>query len=482
MDDLEGNLKKEPSFMQALIVFLSIVAILILGLIVLEVDLHVLLILGLCVAVVTSLLLGYKWQDLENAMCNGVSRAMSAMFIFILIGMIVGAWIQAGTVPALIYYGLNILSAKIFLPAGLIICSIAALATGSSWSTVGTVGLALMGIGQGLGIPPQIIAGMIISGAYFGDKMSPLSDTTNLAPISAGTDLYTHIKAMLYSTVPTYIICIILYSIIGLRYSSGQLDVSAVREIQETLAANFNLNLIVLLPMIVTLTLSVMKVAAIPAMAIGSFLGSIMAIVFQNATLAETISVLNYGFEIETGLEIVDGLLNRGGIQSMMWTFSLAFCALSLGGVLDEMGYMSALVEKITKSIKKPATIFAATIISSWISVAAMGEQYLSIILNGRLYKDAYEKEGLAPQMLSRALEEGGTLGSALIPWTTCATFAAPILGVPTTQYAPWAFFNWMNPLISIVMTYLGIFVLYKEKGTNKVDVADEAELQSFEN
>jgi NhaC family Na+:H+ antiporter len=189
-------------------------------------------------------------------------------------------------------------------------------------------------------------------------------------------------------------------------------------------------------------------------------LGSIIAIVFQGASIASTLEAMNYGFELETGLEIVDTLLNRGGIQSMMWTFSLAFCALSLGGVLDEMGYMAALVEKITKSIKQPATLFAASIISSWIAVAAMGEQYLSIILNGRLYKDAFKKEGLAPEMLSRALEEGGTLGSALIPWTTCATFAAPILGVATKDYAPWAFFNWLNPLLSIAMTYLGIFVI----------------------
>lgn len=457
-----NTMKKGPTFTQALVVFLVIVAVIIFGLVVMKVDAHVLLILGTFIAAIASLKLGYEWKDLEAAMCNSVCRAMSAMFIFILIGMVVGAWIQAGTVPALIYYGLGIISPKIFLPAVLIICSIASVATGSSWTTVGTVGLALMGIGQGLGIPPQITAGSIISGAYFGDKMSPLSDTTNLAPAMTGTDIFTHIKAMMPATVPSYILCFILYALIGLRYGSGMLDVATIEEIQATLAKNFNINLIILLPAIITLTLSIMRVSAIPGLAIGAISGSIVAILMQGATLHDAITVLNYGFEIETGVTVVDELLNRGGIQGMMWTFSLAFCALALGGILDEMGYMNVIVERMTRAIKRPVTLVAATIISCWVSVIAMGEQYLSIILNGRLFKDAYDKAGLAPEMLSRVLEEGATLGSALVPWTTCATFAAPILGVPTLRYAPWAFFNFINPLVSVILTAMGLFVFYK--------------------
>lgn len=456
-----GENVKRPTFVASLCVFLSIIAILIIGIFVLKVDLHVLLALGMFITILVAMKFGFTWDEIQAAMGKGISRALVAMFIFILIGMTIGSWIHAGTVPALIYYGLKILSPKVFLPAGLILCSLTSLATGTSWGTAGTVGLAMMGIGTGLGIPAPITAGMVISGACFGDKMSPLSDTTNLAAVSADTDLYSHIRAMMYTTVPAYIISLVVYTFLGFKYGGGAINAQQVADIQNALATNFNLNILVLIPMIVVLVLSIKKVPAVPAMFIGVLLGTITSLIFQKATLSSALTAINYGFSGESGVEMVDSLINRGGIQRMMWTFSLTFIALSLGGILDEMGFLSVLVEKITRLVKSAASLVTVTIISAIVSNAAMGEAYLSIILNGRLYHKAYEDTGLSNNMLSRALEEGATLSTTIIPWTTAGAFMAATLGVPTLSYAPYAFLNWMNPLISIILSYMGIFVLY---------------------
>lgn len=463
---------KRPSFGAALATFLCIVAFLIIGIFALEVDLHILLILGICVTSLVAIKVGYTWNDIQVAMGKGVSRAMIGMFIFILIGMLIGSWIEAGTVPALIYYGLDLLSPKWFLPAGLIICSITSLATGTSWGTAGTVGLALMGIGVGMGIPAPIIAGMVVGGAFFGDKMSPVSDTTNLSAVSAEAGLYDHIGAMMYTTIPAYLIALVMYTVIGFKYAGGAIDQTQIQLIQDTIAGQFNVSVWLLIPMIVLLVLSVMKFPAVPSMIAGVFTASLMSLLFQGSSLAEVLSAINYGFSADTGVAAVDKLLNRGGIQSMMWTFSLAFIALALGGLLDELHFLEVLVEKIVVRIKGAASLVAVTIVSTFVSNAAMGEAYLSIILNGRLYRKAFEEKGLQHRMLSRSLEEGGTLTTGIIPWTTAGAFMAGALGVPTLEYAPYAFFNLLNPILSIVLAYLGIFLLMEKdaKGSQKKD------------
>jgi len=452
-----------PSFALSLGVLSSIVTILIVGIFILKVDLHVLLILGAIVTAIASKRVGYKWSEIESAMGMGVSRGMVAMFIFILIGMIIGSWIHCGTVPAFIYYGLGFLSPATFLPLGLVVCSITSLATGTSWGTAGTVGLAMMGIGAGLGVPAPVTAGMVISGACLGDKMSPLSDTTNLAAVSAGTDLYEHIRSMMYTTVPSFLIALVIYTVIGMKYAGGSLDANMVTEIQSAIAAKFHITPLLLLPMILVIALSVMKVPAVPAMVAGAFLGTLMSIAVQGASVGEALSAINYGFHGESGIAVVDKLLNRGGIQSMMWTFSLSFIALSLGGALDEMGFLSVLVEGILSKVRSAAGLMTVAVLSSIGGNAAMGEAYLSIILNGRLYYHAFEKVGLRKSMLSRALEEGATLTTTIIPWTTAGAFMAATLGVPTVYYLPFALLNWINPLLSIVLSHLGIFMFYRE-------------------
>lgn len=473
------NEKRTPSFGQSLFVFASIVAFLIAGIMWLHVDIHVLLILGLTVATLVSMKLGYNFEELTDGMKNSVSRAMTAMMIFILIGAIIGTWITAGTVPALIYYGLQFLTPKFFLPIGLLLCSFTSLATGTSWGTAGTIGIALMGMGVGLGIPAPIVAGMVVSGAFFGDKMSPISDTTNLSAVSAGADLYDHIKAMSYTTIPSYIIAMVIYTFIGFKYANGTGNPEDIEIIQSTIAANFNLNPIVILPMVVLFGLNLKKVPAVPAMIIGAATAIIVAIVFQGTSLSAALSAVNYGYGNETGVALVDNLLMRGGIQRMMWTFSLSFIALCLGGVLEKVGYLRALIVGFIGKIKTAGGLVLTIICSTMLSNAAMGEIYLGIILNGTLYKDEFQKRGLKPAMLSRLLEEGGTLTGPLIPWTTAGAFMATTLGVSTMQLAPFALLCIINPILSIVLSFMGVFVLWENKPVKGLRKKNKSEAQA---
>lgn len=457
---MENKKIKQPSFMFALVVMTLIIITLIGGLIVLKTDPHVLMIAGIIIASFAAAIIGYSWDEILQSMVNGVNKAMQALFFFFLIGMAIGAWILSGTVPALISYGLNIISPAFFLPTGLIICSICSIATGSSWSTAGTVGISLMGIGAGLGIPAPITAGMVVSGSYFGDKMSPLSDTTNLAPAIAGSNLYDHIKAMLYTTVPTYIIALIVYTLIGLKYSGSNLDMEKILSIQNAIEGLFNVNLIVFLPLIIVLVLSVLKVPAIPGLIAGIVSSFPIAIFLQHKSISDILSVLNYGFTAQSGLEIVDTLLIRGGIQSMMWTFSMGVIALALGGALSGSGILTAIVLKIVTYIKNPKYLPAATIITCFVVNLSMADQYVSIVITGELFKDVYKNAGLQPRMLSRCLEESGTLTSSLIPWNTCGAVMMGSLGVSAFQYAPYAIVNWLNPLLGMILPILGYSLL----------------------
>lgn len=461
--------KRNPSFWVSAAVFLSIMIILICGILIFKAEIHSLLLLALILTCIVGFTYGFTFDEMLEGMKLSISRAMGALCIFILIGIIIATWIQCGTVPALIYYGLKFINVKYFLPMGLIICSITSLGTGTSWGTVGTVGLALMGMGVSIGIPAPLVAGMIVSGAFFGDKMSPLSDTTNLSAVSAGSDLYDHIKTMCYTTVPAYIISLILYTILGFRYANtGNVNVEQITQIKEVLSATFNLNPIVLIPIIVVLVFSIMKVPSIPAMVIGSLLGSLIAIIFQGVSFSDALTVMNLGYTSATGIEIIDNLLIRGGIQKMMWTFSLSFIALCLGGVLEKLGFLATLINRLLSKIRRTGSLFTMVIFTSILSNIAMGEIYLAIILNGSLYRDIFEEKGFDNSMLSRLLEEGGTMTGALIPWTTAGAFVAVTLGVPTFEYFQYSFLNIINPLLSIILSYMGIFVFLKNKNKNK--------------
>jgi len=408
-------------------------------------------------ALVAMVGLNYSWKELEEGIVDTIKLSMGAVLILMIIGMVVGTWILAGIVPTMIYYGLKVLSPGIFLVATLIICSIVSLATGSSWTTAATVGIALMGVGMGLGIPAHIIAGAIISGAYFGDKMSPLSDTTNLAPAMAGADLFDHIRHMLFTTGPSFVISGILFAIIGMKYANGVIDTASIDALLNGLDGAFNLSPALLLAPVLVIAIVVMKTPAIPGLFGGAILGGLFAMMFQGAGMTEIISALNDGYVSSTGLEAIDSLLSRGGMQSMMNTVSLILCAMTFGGVMERTGMLQAIADQILKLAKNTGSLVLATILTAVAMNLIAGDQYLSIVIPGRMYKSAYEQRGLAPKNLSRALEDSGTLSSAMIPWNTCGAYMITTLGIAPWTYIPYTFLNVINPLVSIFYGYTGI-------------------------
>lgn len=408
-------------------------------------------------ALIGMLVLKIKWSTIEEGIVDTIKMSMGAVIILMIIGMVIGTWILSGVVPSMIFYGLKILSPKIFLLATLLMCSVVSLATGSSWTTAGTVGIALMGIGSTLGIPAPIIGGAIISGAYFGDKMSPLSDTTNLAPAMAGAKLFDHIKHMIYTTGPSYIIAAVLFTIIGLGYSSEALDKTLINQFNEGLQGAFTISPLLLLVPVIVIGIVVMKVPAIPGLFGGAILGGLVAMMMQGASLGDVMGALHYGYESATGIEVVDELLSRGGLDSMMWTISLILCAMTFGGVMEKTGMLESLANVILGFAKSTGSLVVATILTALGMNVLAGDQYLSIVIPGRMFKDAYDKRGLAPKNLSRVLEDSGTLTSALIPWNTCGAFMIATLGLAPWTYVPYCFLNLINPFVSIFYGFTGI-------------------------
>lgn len=454
---MEKGIQRRPSFGFALFIFLTNVVMLALGIFILKVDLHPLLIVCVVFTSLMCMKVGFTWNEIERALCNGVDRAMTSMFIFILIGMLIGAWTQSGTVPGLVYYGLGLLSPKFFLPAGFIACAIMSFATGTCWGTGGTLGVALLGIGAGMGMPLPLVAGMVISGSYFGDKMSPVSDTNNLSSVNSGANIYGHIASMMRTAIPTFFISLIIYSVISFKYADSHFNIADVEAIRSAIAGQFTINFWILVPLIVLLVVSFMKVAPVPALFSGVLAGTLIGAFVQGASLTDIITCLNYGFSGETGNAVVDKIINNGGIQDMMWTFSLAFIAVTLGGILDDMKILEVIIEKITQKLKSQFALVTSTIISSIVSNAAMGENYLSSIINSRLWATAYDKVGLQRRMLSRCVEEGANLTSALIPWTTAGAFFYGAFNISPFVYAPYAFSNYICFIMTIVLAFFGI-------------------------
>ena len=420
-------------------------------------DPHIPLICAAAVAAVIAVIHKHSWKEIQEGMVYGITLAMGAILILMVVGIMIGTWIQGGVVPSMIYYGLKVLSPGIFLVATLIICSVVSLGTGSSWSTAGTVGVALIAVGSGLGIPVSMVAGAIISGAYFGDKMSPLSDTTNLAPAVAGTDLFSHIRHMVYTTAPGYILCIIIYGLLGVRFSGGILQTENIETILSTIKSNFFVHPILLLPPCLVIVMVVKKIPPLPALLGGTVLGGIFAMLAQSKSLIEVIQAAKSGYVSETGVTIVDELLTRGGLDYMMNTVALIICALSFGGIMERTGMLEVLARSLLKKVKRTGSLVATTIFSCIGMNIIASDQYMAIVIPGRMYKKAFDSHGLHPKNLSRCLEDAGTLTSPLIPWNSCGAFMHATLGVSPLLYLPFAFLNLANPLVSILYGYTGI-------------------------
>ncbi|HPA58385.1 MAG TPA: Na+/H+ antiporter NhaC [Synergistales bacterium] len=490
----------KPSLGLSIGVFVAAAVIISYGVLKLGVDAHIPIVFSaVLVCIVGLTVLKMPWSQIEEGGLNAIAVALQAVVILMIIGMVIGIWIQSGVVPTLIYYGLSILSPSIFLLATLLITSIVSISTGSSWTTAGTVGIALMGIAHGLGIPAPLTAGIVVSGAYFGDKMSPLSDTTNLAPAVAGANLFDHIRAMVWSTGPTYVIVAAICIFLGMRYAGGELDAEKISAMQQMMKAEFNIGLLGFLPPVLVIALAVRKTPAIPGLFAGVLIAAIMSVAQGNG-LGDIISAIHYGYEAGLSSEIAgaegDALLNllgqfnlniapematevgsmisdlitRGGLDSMMWTISLIFCALFFGGVMEACGFLETIVGSITRQVKTVGGMMGSVMGTCFVANLFLGDQYLSLVIPGRMFKTTFEEKGLAPRMLSRALEDTGTLTSALVPWNTCGAFQSSVLGVATLAYAPYAFLNYLNPIVSLIMSYMKIGIYWKkEDGTDVV-------------
>jgi NhaC family Na+:H+ antiporter len=438
-----------------------------------ELDPHMPLISAAAVAGIVAALHGVRWKQIEAGMVHGINLALGAILILMVVGTLIGTWILGGVVPTMIYYGLKVLSPGIFLVATLIICSIVAIGTGSSWSTAGTVGVALIGVGAAMQIPLPMVAGAIISGAYFGDKMSPLSDTTNLAPAMAGTDVFSHIRHMVYTTAPGYVLSIILYGFIGTRYAGGQLESADIATMLDTLQATFLIHPLLLLPPVLVIVMVVRRVPPLPALLGGTLMGGICAVAAQSSGIADVVAAAHSGYVAATGVPMVDDLLTQGGLMSMMSTVALIVCALSFGGIMESTGMLEVIAGALLRRVKSTGSLIATTVLSAIGMNAIASDQYMAIVIPGRMYKNAFDKRGLHPKNLSRALEDSATLTSPLIPWNTCGAFMWATLGVNPLAYLPYAFVNLTNPVISIIYGYTG-FTIEKVSPTDEGGVAAE--------
>ena len=454
---------RQPKVYHALIVFGVLIAIMSVGIIVYGSNVHVPMFCGVIAAALMALWLGFKWETIEKAMMDGIYNALQAAIILMIVGVLIGVWIVSGVVPAMIYYGLKLLSPSIFLVAAVLICSVTSLATGTSWGTMGTMGLALMGIAIGLDIPAPMAAGAIISGAYFGDKMSPLSDTTNLAPAMAGTDVMTHVKFMLLPTGIAYGLTLIIFGILGGIYvhSGNAADMSAVSDMSSALASEFCLSPVLLLPPLIVILAVAFKIPAIPGITLGIIAGALLGPVFQGADcgLGVLLEAGMSGYVSDTGIEAIDSLLTTGGIENMLSSVSLTLIAMMFGGIMEKTGQLEVVVNRIIALAKSPAALVGTTELTCVLSNATMPEQYISIVVPGRMYAEAYREQGLHPKTLSNALESSGTVTSALIPWNTCGVFIFATLGISTVSYLPFAFFNWLMPVITFALACAGLTV-----------------------
>ena len=446
------------------------------------------LLLAAAAAVLLGLRNGYTWEELQDGMIKGVSLSMGAIFILFTVGSLIGTWIMGGIVPAMIYYGLQILHPSIFYLATVLICAIVSIATGSSWTTAGTVGIALIGIAGALEVNLAIAAGAVISGSYFGDKLSPLSDTTNLAPAMTGTELFAHIRHMLWTTIPALIIGGTLFLLLGLRNVGEQ--GGDLQPFLDALGTQFNIGWYSMICPAIVLFMVMKKVPALPALLIGALLGGVFAVVFQqaavlrfvdNSDLPRSVALLKGfwialfdGFSADTGNERLDELLTRGGMSSMLTTVWLIMTAMVFSSTMERTGNLARIAGTILASARSTGALILATLVTAIGTNIVASDQHISIVLPGRMFRAEFARRKLHPKNLSRCLEDGGTMTSSLVPWNTGGAYMAGTLGVPTLAYLPFAFVNLLSPIISGVYGFTGFTIekLDDEEATLESDMA----------
>ena len=454
-------------FAHALIIFVLALSVIIFGLR-LGAGMHLPLFLAIVVSCVGAALNKTPWKDIQSALFSGVLDGLPASCILLLIGMLTGLWAVGGAIPTLIYYGLGWLSPRYLAPTACVLCGLASIMTGTSFGTISTIGLALMGIGEAMGVHAPLLAGAIVSGAYFGDKMSPLSDTTNVAPAVSGSNIYDHIKSMLYTTLPALILSLVALTFLGQGTSPSITSHDTILQFKKTLMDTFNLGPVTLIPALTVLVLAVKQMPPIPALTASIGVSAVTALVTQKISLNAVAVSMASGYVSTSGNPLADTLLSRGGMTAMLPTILLILMATGLGGVLRESGIVSVLVKRLLAVVSTSQGLVLSVISSCFLVLLASGNQMLAIILPGQAFKQAFAARNIDPSVLSRTLEDAGTLGAALVPWSTAALFIQGMLQVSPAQYAPYAILNWLTPLIAIIYAGLGAFIFPAKRSIGK--------------
>lgn len=450
------NKVKKPSLALSLVPLICLICFMLIGVVGLGSEPQIPLIMACIVTALIGKYLGHSWDEMEQAMIDSNAMTMQANFIIMIVGCLIGVWMSGGVVPGMIYYGLQLFTPSMFLFLLPVICAVVSVSTGSAWSTAGTMGTAAMGIGAGLGIPPAITAGAVVSGASFGDKMSPLSDSTNLAAGITGVNVFDHVKHMLYTTIPSFLISVVIFGIIGQGYKDTSVDTAQINGILNALDANFTITPLIFIPPISVILMIIFKVPAVPGMIGGTAIGVVFAFA-QGTGASEVLYNLFYGFEIATGNEMVDTLLNRGGLLEMMETISLVMCAMAFGGLIKKIGCLDNILEVILNHCHTRGSIMLSNVIACVAMNFMAADQYMAIVIPGQMYGPVYEKLNLHPKNLSRVLEDAGTLTSGLVPWSTCGGVYRTTLGISAFQYGRFHFLGLITPIVSALYGFLGI-------------------------
>lgn len=432
-------------------------------------DPHIPVTLSCGVAMIIGKLCGYGYKDMLAAGLEAVNQSLEAIIIILLVGCLIGSFTACGTIPAVVYYGLKLLTPAIFLPFVTVLCAVVGIALGSAWTVTATLGIAFMAIGTTMGLNPALIAGAILSGACCGDKFSPLSDSTNLAAGSAQTGLFDHVAAMVTTTFPSLVIAVLLYTFFSLS-KVGTYDPTLATELSSAILDHYTyMSPILLIPILLIVVVAVIKMPAIPSVVLLSLLGCVFAMIFQGTGMADCIKILHYGYEAESSNALFYKLVNRGGMDSMLWTNNLVIVAVAFGGILQKIGSVESLLGGLIKKVKTPFQLVLVTLATGVFCITTMCDQYLGLIIPASMYKDNYDEMGLGRNMLSRTLEDGGTLWSPLVPWSSCGAYHAAVLGVPTLAYLPYCFMNIINPIYAIVTLSWGGNILYADGSRTNV-------------
>ncbi len=461
---MESKLKI-PSIGLASLVLAIIVLFIAIGMIIFKADIRILIFICWLIVLPFAIKIGYSSKEIANFAYDMIRTSMTPIMIILSVGAMIGSWIASGTVPTFIYAGLKIISPQYFLVTTLLLCSISSLITGTSWGTIGTSGLAMMIIGNSMGIPSGITAGAIVCGAYFGDKMSPISDTTVFAPAVSGGKLLNHIKHMLWTTTPSYIITAILFLIIGFKYSTSNFDYSQINQVSAEMAKSFNLGIIPLIPAVIVIYLLVKNAQPYSSILFGSVVGAIVAILYQGVSVNKALSFLYSGYVSTSGLPFIDTLLTRGGITRTYSTVGLIIFAIGLGGILNGTGIFAAILNSISNKIQSVKTLVISTMLVSYITNILGASSTFSATITGTLMQPLFRSMRMRPENLSRIIEDAGTLGGPIIPWNTASLFPASVLGVSPYAFIPYCFLCYINPIISLIYGITGFTMTELDEG-----------------